>query len=480
MKRHALVLAIGSMAAGSALGVDLDNPSSKAVTYASEVTIPAAGAQITTAEDVVGAVGFGITAGGSRFLRYDLPGAKFLALPSLSFPGQSGSNIVYVSGGVGFSFVIFEVSADAATSIPPTDIATMSFGLASPNVSLDGDSATVTYGIYFTAPGAVNQNPADVLATSSALLFEFTPGTGVASTTDTTGTSPLEIEFASGSTNFVGGFTRSAIGAFYATEVPGNQFLLDGATDVSIAASRAPSTTLSITGDFTATADATTGAYDTSKVFLSNDACASDVLTSTTLNAGEAVFTLGNTSYGTINTVPPLSSGPDICIEVNGVSVIAESAYTALYEPVAMPGYQLPEVSIELGSLQENSASEAQNLVLTPLSIGGAYDSYIRVTNTSPVAGDVKFRMVNDLGDLGPSVSLADVIEGTSSRLAVGGSTQNIDISLIYEASVNLDPSWDVAAQPRRKLRLITTGDFTSIATQVITLSTDGTTFSTF
>jgi hypothetical protein len=480
MKIRLLTFAITAAVSGQALSFDLDNPSSQSIEYASETEVPLGGAPSTVTETVSGAMGFGITDSASRFLRYDLPGTTFLELPGLAIPGQSGSQIVWVSGGVDTDFVIFEVVADDTTSISPTDIATLSFGPASPNLALDGEAVLATFGNYFTAPGALNQDPTDLLATSSGTLFAFVPGTDVAATTATTGTTPLEIDVTAFKTRFVGGGTRSAIGAFYVAEVPGDQFLLDGITDMTVAASRTSASKLRVSGDFSATADSLTGEYLPGRVFLSNDACATSFLDAESVTADEAVLPLGNTPYGTIDPDPSLSSGPDVCIEVNGVDIIPEADYSADYEPVSAAGFDVPGKNIFLGSLRKNGASDTQNLVLTPMSIGGVYEGYVRVSNTAEFAGDVFFRLVNDLGESGPSVPLADVIGSGTSRLEAGASTQDIEIGQIYAASVAADPSWSVGSEPVAKLRLITSGDFDSIAVTLTTISLDETLITTF
>lgn len=473
-----LISAVLIASSAHASAIDLDSPSSTPVNFASETVAPSGGADTTVSETITNTLGFGITDNSSRFLRYDLPGTKFIALPTLLIPGQTGAGIVYVSGGVGKDNIIYEVIADGSTSIAPTDSATLTFAMTSPNLTLEGETVEVTYGNYFTAPGALTRNPLDQLATSSGTLFTFAPGTGVAALSN--GTAPLQIDFASSDTRFVGNSTRSAIGSFYAAEVPGDQFLLDGVTDITIAGSRTGASRLVVSGDFTATADDSTGTYVPSRVYLSNDACTTSILDASTVSADEAVIPVGNTSYGTIASPAALSSGPDICMQVNGVTPIAEANYTAVYVPIAASGFNLAEVPLTLGSLVKNSANATSNLILTPTSIGGQFNGFVRVTNTSGTGGNVYFRLINDLGEAGPSVLLGDVLNSSSSRLNAGASTRDIDISEIYAASVDADPSWSIASDELNKLRLITTGDFATIDVTLITISLDETTIGTF
>ncbi len=477
MKKSSLALSVALASCTRVMAIDLDSPVSAPVTFASETVAPVGGAMTTVSETITGAVGFGITEDTSRFLRWDFPGARLLALPDISLPGQSGSKVVYVGGGIDKDYVIFEVSADTGTSISPTDIATFSFGLASPNLALEGVPVVATFGNYFTAPGALNQNPADRLASSSGALFAFLPGTAAATVL---GTTPLEIDFTTSDTLFTGGASRTAIGSFYAAEIPGDQFVLDGVTDITVAASRTAASQLRVSGDFSATANLITGGYIPNSVYLSNDGCVTSILDADSLTAEEAILVLGNTSFGTIGSTPTFSSGPDICMEVNGAAVIPESTYTASYEPESASSFNVPAATFPLGSLKKNSASATSNLVLTPMGLGGVYDNFVRVTNTSNVGGPVFFRLINDLGESGPSVFLADVIGGADSTLAPGASTPDITVEQLYNASIAADPSWSVAGIPFNKLRLITSGDFSSIAVTMITLSRDETLIDTF
>ncbi len=480
MIRKRLICAISALAWGQAYAIDLDSPAPTPVFYAAETVASAGGASTNVSETVVGTVEFGITQFSSRFLRYDLPGTEFLALPSLAISGQGGTNIVYVSGGLGKDHVIYEVIADTGTSISPSDTATLTFGAPPPNLLLEGGNVEVTLANYDSAPGALNQSEDDLLASKSGILFAFTPGTDVASTSATTGTPPLRIDFAASDTRFEGGKTRTPIGAFYATEVPGDQFLLDGVTDITIAASRTAASLLRVSGDFTATVNDLTGNYVPERVFLSNDACASSILDADSVTADEAILVLGNTAYGTINSNASLSSGPDICMEVNGVSVIPEGNYTAEYEPVAASGFGLSNEVIELGSLRKNSATVTRHLILTPTELGGPFTGFIRVSNTSDTGGDVYFRLINDLGEFGPTVMLAEVIGSSSSRLEAGGSTRDITAGEIYAASIAADPSWSIGSEPLSRLRLVSTGDFGSIAVTLTTISLDETLITTY
>ena len=103
------------------------------------------------------------------------------------------------------------------------------------------------------------------------------------------------------------------------------------------------------------------------------------------------------------------------------------------------------------------------------LNPAGAYDNFIRVTNTGSVAGSVFATISNDAGD---SVTFT-----LTSSLAAGGSTDLISVGTFYESAQAADATFDVGTG---KLRGAFTGEFAGIDVQNISTSTDGTTFFTF
>ena len=160
-------------------------------------------------------------------------------------------------------------------------------------------------------------------------------------------------------------------------------------------------------------------------------------------------------------------------MNVDGVTPIGASTFTYLTTmdytlatvtdmSVATTGYVLAK----------DGASGWLHLALTP---GGAFNNYVRVVNTSAVAGKVIINMYNDAGS---SVTYdLSTVAGQTGTLAAQASTGLITIQALYDAAVAADATF---AHNSGKLRLSLDGEFTTMDAQSITLSTDNTTFSTF
>jgi hypothetical protein len=129
---------------------------------------------LASALDFVSTVGFTVGTGESRFVRVDLTGGEFSAVPTLAVATGGIPSASLSTGGDGESFVIFEISSDA--DILSTDTLT----LASSTFDIDPDSSLgVTYRLYETGAGAVNELSTALLVTQTATAVEFdTASTG--------------------------------------------------------------------------------------------------------------------------------------------------------------------------------------------------------------------------------------------------------------------------------------------------------------
>lgn len=118
-------------------------------------------------------VGFSVGVGESRFVRFDLIGAKFGFLnPVLDLgSGSSGFNGTISDGGVDETFIIFEIT-DSSSPIQRDDVLNLSVLY---NVKSDQD-VVASYRLYETSAGAVNEIPELLLASESATLFQFSSG----------------------------------------------------------------------------------------------------------------------------------------------------------------------------------------------------------------------------------------------------------------------------------------------------------------
>ena len=448
--------------------VDLTSATPTVPVFATEIAVDATnGTSLTNAGnaiDVVVDYGFAANANTIRYLRFDLSsGAEFGAAPSLACIGaDNGSDnqtATVSSGGNGASFVIFE--------LVDTDDAIASDGectLAAATYDVTGQTGvTLTYGHYETAGTAVSKTGA--LATDSGSIISF----GAALDVDFDAVTPAKIDVTQASKYFNGGTAddETVIGDVN-IDVDGTTLWTDGLaaalTDIVGAG-----TALDVTGVFTAAQndDGTYTGAALSRVFIDNDGGCDNVNTAASaLSATEASFTLNTTA---------VADAAEVCFMVEGTPVIEKTSFTANYD-VTVAGATSDATDVSVGTistLTKNGSSADVELVLTP---GGAFNNYIRISNTSAIAGDVFVTVWNDSGD-SVQINLGDVAGVSSSTIAAGASTGVIPTSAVYNAAVAADATFDVAGG---KLRLDVEGEFSSIDVQNITLSTDNTTFATF
>ena len=485
MNKKLLSLAVAAgLASSSAMAVDL-NAGTGSNVYATEIAIGAAGATVlapVAANNVTVNAGFSISDSTERYMRFDITGATFtdatgLALVVDDSSGAGNALEVLSSGGAATdTYVIYEVTASGAATVATTNDAVLSL----PNLSVTSIGAIgVTYSLFADAIDAVNNTTANALATNTGTVASAGAATTVANTTTAGGALASSlIDVTAGAAAFVvgaGGLTTSTntIGSITLANsaTAGNQ--TDGATDVTHTIATA-SGTLVVTGDFTATQDLTANAPDGTytpgtAVFIDNAGatdCGSIDLGASTVTDTTATFA----AFGAA-----ASANSVICIAVNGVSTIAAGSYSAVYTPVANTGYTLAATSLNLATLAKNGSTTVLNLALSPT---GAYPSFIRVNNTSNIAGDVTITLINDDGD-SSAFDLGDVSGQTSSSLAGQASSSLLSLADLMAAGQAADATFDLGANSN-KLRVSISGEFSSIAAQSITTSIDGNSFTTF
>lgn len=463
MFKKSLLASAIALTAFPALAVDLDADTGS-VTFASEISTATATTLTndTNALDVIVDAGFSISDGTARYMRFDLnSGAVFSAVPTLAVDdSNAGAATVLSTGGTGESFVVFEVTASTGQTVAVANDAT----LASATYNVTGQSAvTMSYSLYADPTDAVNAS-GSTLATESGTLLSFTPATAV---TASAGTSE-QIDVTKASSTFTNSTNTTDIGNLVVTLTTANVENALGATDVNLAAATTAAN-LVLTGDFSAlqtvTGGVETGNYALTAAFIDNDgACNSADVNATALTATTATFAL--------NTAQALTAA-EVCVTVNGTTVIAEQTFTASYEPTAAAGYTIADVSFTMNTLSKNGSTKDLELLLTP---SGAFSNYVRITNPSTIDGDVFVTLINDAGD-SVQFDLSDVDGQSTNNLVKGGSTTLIKIEDLYAAAQAKDSSFDVNGG---KLRADIEGEFSGIEAQSITLSTDNTTFSTF
>jgi len=487
MNKKLLSLAVAAgLASSSAMAVDLNNAAAPGSNvYATEIAIGAAGATVlapTSNNSVTVNAGFSISDSTERYMRFDITGATFtdatgLALAVSDSGGAGGALEVQSSGGAAKdAYVIYEVTASGGDTVATTNDAV----LALPNLTVTSIGAIgVTYSLFADAIDAVNNTTANALATNTGTVASAGAATSVTNTTTAGGklASSL-IDVTTGTKKFVAGSgglttTTNTIGSVTLADsaTAGNQ--TDGATDVTHAIATA-SGTLVVTGDFTATQDLTALAPDgtytaASAVFIDSATpydCATSSLGATTVTATTATFA----AFGAA-----ASTNSAICIKVNSVSTIAAGSYSAVYTPKANTGYTLSATTLTTGTLSKNGSTTILNLALSPT---GAYPSFIRVNNTSNIAGDVSITLINDDGD-SETFDMGTVSGQTSSALAGQASSGLLNVVDLLTAAQAVDATFALGANSN-KLRVSISGEFSTIAAQSITTSIDGNSFTTF
>ncbi len=464
-----------------------------------------------TAYNVTGEVGFIIPTGETYYARIDLGGgATFGTTVSDNFSLTSGR----ASGGMGDSDVILSIGGDQADDTAWT-LSGMTYNLKTKG------TVSFTYRLYETASTAVAGGD-DALSTQSANLITFADATSMAGAASAS--SLIDVE--TSSKRYENGSSTTHIMKVNIKNVTGTQETIGASgTDVMLE-SVVDKITLTATGDFTAV-QAITDANDkvttaAGKVWLDRDAtctpahpaveddpdtAADETAAARNDNLGlavinkagiEAVVTLTNADNADNN--PDEAADPEyfgditdafLCMQTNGVSEIPEGKkYEGELSMTAAADYvAIADVDFDGSTLAKNSETVDLDFLLTP---DGVFRNYVRLTNTSHVAGsNIMVTLINDAGD---SVSFdLDEVDGVSSDLAAGASTPLININDLYEAAQAVERGNDADGDPVAmftvkgdgmgdKLRAEFEGSVLAghLKAQALSVSTDNTTFFTF
>ena len=478
----AVAAAAGFATSSAMAAVDLNASPIVPAYVASEATVASTGSTLTNAGgdlNVVVDSGFSISDGTARYMRFDFTGATFAAAmtsASLAVDDTSGvgaaSEVLSTGGAAKGNFVVFEVTASTGKTVEVDDNATLTM----PNLTItDQSGVAVTYKLFDSAVNAVNNTDGTALVTKTGTLASFVAAYSVSG--PTTAPTAQKIDVTQDSKYFEGG-SKDAVAPIGGFRTTNNATVTPEALDQTTAVTKPTvekSSTLTVSGDFTYTQDLTNGSpdgtYTTTKVYLAQDVTCTTALAApnvaTKLTATEAVFT----TTGIANTKDTY-----VCVTANGVSMIPEASYTASYAVTGNTGYSKGATALTLNTLEKNGATKTLNLALTP---GGVFKNWIRINNTSNITGDVQMTIYNDAGKA-VSIDLSDIEGISSSAMSGQSSTGLIDIAKIAAAGTAKDATWAVGAAPNNKLRLVITGEFSSIDAQSITTATDNTTFTTF
>lgn len=450
MKKTLLALAVTALSA-NAFAVDLNAANSDAINYASEIKLPAVLADTVANDlDVKVQLGFSATANVKRYVRFDLTNAQF-ETPVAAGDLTEGAAValadsVAVGGTKGSNSVVIEITP--ASTLANNAVLT----LALANIKATGADASIQYRLYETGVDAAAGN-SSTLAAKSGKLFGFKSALNAKVTTkgaeqkiDVTQESKFFVDAAKNDvSNVIGNLTVG---------VNANVFSAAG-TAVALT-DLVDSAKVEVAGDFTA------GQKDADGKLLA----AAAVLTGATapeVTAAKATYT--------VDTAAGLTDAP-LTLTVDGKTALATQTFTAKLVPVAKAAYTVNTVDLGvLGELQKNGSSDSLNLALKP---GGAYQNYVRISNTSNLDGKFFITVISDEGKTA-TVNLSDVA-GQPAILAARASTTQMTIQQIFDAAA----AKGLALSGEGKLRLVVEGEVPSLNAQMYTTSKDGNSFDRF
>lgn len=413
-------------------------------------------------------LGMPVVNGTKFFIRIDLNGATFNATePGLTTEDANGATppvpdavtndtgVVKLGGQEGDAYVIFEVTAGA-------DLETGDFAIFAPNglVVKSESDVTGTFKIFETLTLASGGTSS--LVSKNLNVLGFAAGSSVTSKSGTASKvgTVAKIDVTKGATEFevhttagISNADTNTIGQFALSHVAGDQFnaVGDGATpsvkdDFDLAA-YTNDTTLVVTGRFDAA----------SKVFVSTGDCTAGGGTQAdSFNSTTATFTFAAGAVAENN----------ICMQVDGTTVIPEADFTGVFTPDNKSGYDTPVTALTFNGFENNGSEANVTLGLTPGDEGGAYPQFIRITNPTDTAGKVFVTLYNDAGTPSKQITLDQLTDKAGNAfpatLDAGASTPLVRIGDLYRAAQALDASFAMAdaASKRNKLRIKVNGEF--------------------
>jgi hypothetical protein len=462
MKKTLLALAVTALSA-NAFAASLDYLPTTVITPVNTVAkevVAASNIVLSTTDTVSWKAGFSVT--NQNLIRLDLTnGAKFTANPTLitdggltlATPATAPKAATISAGGIGQSYVIFQVGADSGTSATPVVLT-----LAGLTAATQGD-ITIGYKLFSTQPDAVANN-ANTVATGTFPYANF--ANGLVFTVDAAGAAvSKQIDVTKAAKTFTngsqtsaafGGLNLSVKSATYGANLSG--------TALTLANMIGTSAVLTVSGSFSAAGVAGAGTT-----------LAALAATSIDTNKSAITFALGGAptaivAGGLIYATPALTA----------TSVaIAPSLFSA--KLTLGTGAQVTSAPADVSNfanLAKNGATAFVDLALKP---GGVFSNYVRISNKSAISGNVYITAINDAG-ASATFNLGEVAGQTSTVLNAGASTTQMTIQDIFNAAA----AKGLALSADGKLRLVVDAEITSntLDVQTYTVSKDGNSFATF
>lgn len=463
MKKTLIALAIAGLSFNAA-AVNFDNGSSVAV-FAKEIQISAAGTTLGTtvaekALESTASLGFSITEGNKRYIRFDVTNAEFdktFSDASLTVVSGADAGVVKVSQ-QSASFVIFEVAAPTGKNIAPDAAVTF---LADKHVVVkSATDVKVSYRLFETAIDAVNNDVSKALNKKDGTLLTF--ANALEARVVTKG-SVDKIDVNSESKKFLNNASPAVVVDNTIVSSIAMGIADTDATTVGVQAARLASGVevaavtdilAAIGNKLTVSGDLSAGLVNAQNELQVGTLTLGDA-TATTIAADKAEFALNDAT-----------AASDIVYKVQGVKAIAPQTMTAVFTPVAKAGFEVAPINLgEIGTLVKNGSSAIANLVLAP---DTSYTNMVRISNTSGLAGKFFVTVIADDGKEA-SFPLSDVA-GQPAALDAGASTQQMKVADIYAAA----QAKGLVLTGDKKLRLKVEGEVASLSLQNYTISKDG------
>jgi hypothetical protein len=455
-----LALAIAGILPGAAFAVvDLNGVSSVIPNFASEVSVPITGVALSNVPaelDVRVASGFGVSAGQTRFIRFDYTGAK-LNTPvtgadfSVSGGGSGGVFTVVDGGDLVKEYVIVQVTANLPLGILPTDqyLFSPSHSVVTPPATggavkvFNKNTQIVKYALYEFGGNAVSQT-SPLSGPLSGSWFTWGSGIAAACTAPSTNINKID---ASNPKKFVGGLTTS------------NLFDLALGTTGALL----PSTGLGslVLGDFMGAGSSikTTGSFAGPLTLLPANI------------GGSGAFTVdGSLTFGTWPGITATFPSTPIIASAAGANPMLASTYGVVINPT--PGALASLSPIDLGicgRLEFSGSSDRVDYGLTP---GAGTKQFLRITNPTKDSGAVNVTVWNDSGippNNAVTFPLSAVKVGPAPGVNLPGilnafaSTPIIDVNAFDAAAKSVNAAFSVGTgidgKPG-KIRIEVRGDF--------------------
>lgn len=402
-----LAVAVATLSSTSAFAtVDLDgvNPADVAKVFAQELvtndTTAIRGATDDIKVDVKAQ--FGISAGQSHYVRFDLGNGKFktaLTNSSLVSNSTGAPSITLVNGGgANSSYAIFQVTAgtgglaqDDIFSLTPTDL----------SVTNKSSPIAITYSMYQTAADAVSGGSTGRLATKSGDYVKFGSGLKLNATVNTTTADVTQLykKFLAGKTG-----TSTTLAEIGLVEFDADTTLKKpvGGAALAFADLVAAGTKLTVTGSDLSAASA---------ISLSSSG---DCSTTGTLTPG--TNTTATTVDFVVNTATAVSASKAICFTAAGTNPIVAQDFTVGALVVPATGLTVANpASVALGSFKRDGT-----VLKAPFIQGaGSFGVFVNLANTSNNPAPYTVRCLSATGTAAAVGTGGEVPAKASKRLGM-------------------------------------------------------------